>query len=79
MLDEAARALLSPDGATPSQEESNLLDSDKDHDFSGQRALDSDEMDDEMMDEYSPAIVPGWKISDDAQPSETGASETTDH
>lgn len=77
MLDEAALALLSPDGALPNlEDDSNLLDSVQHQEHSGQRDIDSDEMNEEMMDEYSPAVVPGWKISDE---SEAGASETTDH
>lgn len=35
-------------------------------DASGQRELDSDEMDEEMMDEHQNVVQPGWKVTDAA-------------
>ena len=45
----------------------------------GQRDLDSDEMNEEMMDEYTPTnlIQPGWKISDDASPTPSTTTDQT--
>jgi len=59
-LDEAGLALLeSPKNSVqPTEDDSNLLDSmtpaenKEGGDYSGQREIDSDEMDDEMMDEH---------------------------
>lgn len=54
MLDEAER-MLSPsdkDVESPKNQDSNLLDSIKKQEVAGQRELDSDEMDEEMMEEY---------------------------
>ena len=43
------------------------MDSYKHDEVSGQRELDSDEMDEELMDEHN-LVQPGWKISDEAYP-----------
>jgi len=69
LLDEAEK-LLSPsemDVESPRQEDSNLLDGLNNQDASGQqRELDSDEMDEEMMEEYpNEPVQMGWKISGD--------------
>ena len=65
LLDEAERALLQ--GETLAGRDSNLLDSYKHDEVSGQRELDSDEMDEELMDEHN-LVQPGWKISDESSP-----------
>lgn len=83
LLDEAERALV--DVGTPSRtgdDSDNLLSSlniQGREEASGQRDLSSDEMNEEMMDEYTPTnmVQPGWKISDDPSPSST-PSTTTD-
>ena len=60
----------------PTEDDSNLLNSmipaedGEGEEYSGQREIDSDEMDDEMMDEHSSMVQPGWKISDEQPASE---------
>ena len=66
-------------GLSPGKDksDSNLLNEvrpdDSAFDGSGQRELDSDEMNEEMMDEYTPAnpVQAGWKISDSVDPDPT--------
>mmetsp|Transcript_33744 Transcript_33744/g.44516 ORF Transcript_33744/g.44516 Transcript_33744/m.44516 type:complete len:90 (-) Transcript_33744:885-1154(-) len=76
-MDEAERALLgSPLDDERIGRDSNLLDSIKIGDSTpGQRELDSDEMNEEMMDEHVSQddynlVQPGWKISDSNTPTQ---------
>ena len=61
---EEAEALLAPDSSVaPTGHDSDLLASmTPPGEASGQRELDSDEMEDEMMDEHQSMVQPGWKI-----------------
>ena len=82
LLDEAERALLgSPTGreSSPQGRDSNLLNSlTPGKDVFGQREIDSDEMNEEMMDEHAANLVqPGWKISDNATPSASNFNSET--
>lgn len=71
--DEAARMLQSPSDLD--------VESPRPQDTPGQREIDSDEMNEEMMDEYPQQVQMGWKISDAATPSAAESEEadsTTD-
>lgn len=71
--DEAARMLQSPSDQD--------VESPRPQGTPGQREIDSDEMNEEMMDEYPQQVQMGWKISDAATPSAAESEEadsTTD-
>ena len=71
--DEAARMLQSPSDLD--------VESPRPQGTPGQREIDSDEMNEEMMDEYPQQVQMGWKISDAPTPSAAESEEadsTTD-